>query len=274
MEEPHQAGQGGELEHMAQGRAALFPGGPEGGAFPGAAAPLQAEVGLQEPQHGGNRQQIAECIECQGDRHARQGHQPSTDGRAHQLADVEDHREAGQIGSELLRSLHQQRAVLVAGGQFVAAGHSHQQRAQQQRHHQGGRPAGQQRDRHRSHSAGGQQTPLGPDQNRLTAESVGEHPGRATEHQAGQCQGGEMEREQQGAAVVLQQEPALGSETGEGSSGAESGSQQEEAALMAEPPAVPAERGCRFWSDQASRRPTARTAPTSSRAPTTMPRRS
>ena len=137
---------------------------------------------MQHPEQCGDGQQVSGRIQRQGRGRSREGQQPAPQRWTHQLAHVEHHREAGDVGAQFLRILHQQGAVFVAGREFVAAGHPHQQGAEQQ--HQHLRLAVQQWDRQGSEQGSTEQPPLGPDQHGLAPEEVGGHPSRPAEQQA------------------------------------------------------------------------------------------
>ena len=174
----------GQQQHAPQGAAAAAPGVQKAGVSTGFAAYVPAAIRCQQEHHTGNRQEVAGGINPQGPGRSDCGHQPATDWGAHQLPHVEHHRKAGEIARQLFGLFHQDRAVLVAGRQFVGTGDPHQQRAEQQQHHlgcplqQGNGKSPQPRCR--------QQGPLGLHQHPLTAHPVGAHAGRATDQQGGQ----------------------------------------------------------------------------------------
>ena len=248
---------------MSQYRATFPPGGAQACGSPARASLFLFPARPEHPDHRADRQQIGGGIDGQGHGRSRQGQQPTPEGRTHQLADVEDHREAGQVRGQFLGAIHQQGAVLVAGRQFEAAGHSHQQGAQQQQQHLGS--ALQERNREGSETAAREQGPLGADQHPLAAQPVGGHPSRTTHQQGGQCQGSEVKRQEQGIAAAIQEDPAFGGQPGERACGAEPRGHKERAALVASQ----ALESCPQRSDGSLRR-----SATMAAAPTTSPCRS
>jgi len=222
--------QGCEAQHMAQGDAAITPGMQQGGSGAVDAALLLVAIRLQQPDHTGNRQEVGEGIEAEGCGGSRQGHQPPPQRGAHQLAHVEDHGEARQVGSQLGGLIHQQGAVLVSGGEFVGAGDPHQQGAGQQHHHLGG--AIEQGNGEGPEQAGSEQGPLGLNQHGFAANPIGAHTGRTAHQQGGQGEGGEVEGQQHGIGRAIHEDPSLGGEAGERTGGAQARREQKDVALL------------------------------------------
>ena len=234
------------------------------------------------PDQAGDRQQVAGGIEGERQGGAGGRQQQAADRRSHQLAHVEDHREAGQVGPQLVGFIHQQGHVLVAGRELVGAGHADAQGAEQQQHVLLGPVAD--RDGQGPEGRGGEQPPLGADQHLLAAGPVGEHARRTAHHQRGQGEQGEVQGQQQRVARPLQQQPALGGEPGERAGRAQPRGQQEGGALVAgegvpqvaqAPPEGPARTltGAGGLAQAPARR-AARASPTIAFAPTTSPTRS
>ena len=83
----------------------------------------------------------------------------------------------------MLGFVHQQGALFLARRELKGAGDPHHQGAQHQQRHLS--RSGAQGNGDRSEGAAAHQPLLGQRQDPLTAEAVGEHPGRAAHQQAG-----------------------------------------------------------------------------------------
>ena len=259
MEEIHHAEHGGQRQHATQGAAAVPPGLQQRGSSAPIAALFQIPAGLQQKHHAGDRQQVAGGINPQGPRRAGEGHKPAANRWTHQFPHVEHHRETGQITRQLLRLLHQQGAVLVAGSEFECASDAHQQRAAQQQQHLG--LAFEQWNGQSTQGRSGQQGPLGLHQHPFTAQSIGAHSRWTADDQARQRQGRKIQRQHERIGAAVQKDPALGGDSSEGPGSADAGDHQEQRALL-------------FQAEGKGAQASALIAATIARAPTICPLRS